>query len=827
MCQPTGQRGVTTTTTTAAATTTSSSTAVHPPTGIVIYRTPDGNMRSRSTDSRLEVPSGPSPPKKPRVTPVHPSPQPTQAAARTLAQIRAQTQAARQQNRAAPSSSTAPASSSSAGVTLSGGVSVMAGHPAGLVPANIVIKPQGQTRTLAQIKAQTQAARAQSGSLSPSATSLSAPAMRSLLNNPAAPLKVNKMQVQTRTLASIKAHTQARAQSSAAQPQAGVVDSSQGAKHQPSIVRCRAPQKGAAAGNGGKSEASGVNLTRSQQICQAELEKSLAGRMTPVETAGTAGVNAAAAPSAAQPAQASASKILFSQSPRATPSPVAMETVVSSNKTGDLAQHTFIQPASPALSISRSGTPTKIITVSRGPSPGLTKILSVPGSPGSVSSGGLDSAPNKIILVTSSAGVPMTTSTQGSKVLLMNTPGVTVVTPNNMVGSHPLTITASSAGVLTVPASGGVVRNSSQGSMRYLTQDALRAFLNNSAPSRAASAPPNHVLHDSRAAPMEAGTLLVRSASVGSAGVPPNPASSSSSSSSPLQNLQIVVNRSNVTRAVSGSVVTGSMAGVASSSAAGGNGHPLTAVAGIATSSGAAHSGSPAAAGVATPSSVTSPEESSHFLSKAGTATPVGPNTGPHIVTTTAGAPTMMVMPSALRSDSAAVMTVQAGGIPAHLRAAQSPKGSQTGVAATLRAQSMGSAPSAGAGVASHQGGGSAAANNLSSIQSFNIAVGNSTATGSLGTASLAGLLSVSATVAVTPAGNALPGIHVLANTAPEVPPAGRNGGVMSLGGGEVGQSCMCNHKAMVMCMQCGAFCHDACTGPSKLCVKCLVRTVT
>ena len=172
-------------------------------------------------------------------------------------------------------------------------------------------------------------------------------------------------------------------------------------------------------------------------------------------------------------------------------------------------------------------------------------------------------------------------------------------------------------------------------------------------------------------------------------------------------------------------------------------------------------------------------------------------------------------------------MTVQAGGIPAHLRNAQSPKGSQTGVAATLRAQSLGSTPPVGGGVAGHHGGGSAAANNISSIQSFNIAVGNSAATGSLGSASLTGLLSVSATVAVTPAGNALPGIHVLANPTPEVPPVGRNGGVMSLGGGEVGQSCMCNHKAMVMCMQCGAFCHDACTGPSKLCVKCLVRTVT
>ena len=143
-----------------------------------------------------------------------------------------------------------------------------------------------------------------------------------------------------------------------------------------------------------------------------------------------------------------------------------------------------------------------------------------------------------------------------------------------------------------------------------------------------------------------------------------------------------------------------------------------------------------------------------------------------------------------------------------------------------MRAQVLSSAPPT-VGVAGPQAGSSAAANNLSSIQSFNIAVGNSS--GAATRSGLAGLLSVSATVAVTPAGSCpLPAIHVLANAAAEVPQPGHNGGVVSLGGGgEVGQSCMCNHKAMVMCMQCGAFCHDACTGPSKLCVKCLVRTVT
>ena len=36
---------------------------------------------------------------------------------------------------------------------------------------------------------------------------------------------------------------------------------------------------------------------------------------------------------------------------------------------------------------------------------------------------------------------------------------------------------------------------------------------------------------------------------------------------------------------------------------------------------------------------------------------------------------------------------------------------------------------------------------------------------------------------------------------------------------------CACNLKAMVACRKCGAFCHDDCIGPSKLCVTCLVTT--
>ena len=33
-----------------------------------------------------------------------------------------------------------------------------------------------------------------------------------------------------------------------------------------------------------------------------------------------------------------------------------------------------------------------------------------------------------------------------------------------------------------------------------------------------------------------------------------------------------------------------------------------------------------------------------------------------------------------------------------------------------------------------------------------------------------------------------------------------------------------CNVKAMIICKQCGNFCHNDCIGPSKVCVSCLIR---
>lgn len=50
----------------------------------------------------------------------------------------------------------------------------------------------------------------------------------------------------------------------------------------------------------------------------------------------------------------------------------------------------------------------------------------------------------------------------------------------------------------------------------------------------------------------------------------------------------------------------------------------------------------------------------------------------------------------------------------------------------------------------------------------------------------------------------------------------GDSGGGNSSSGN--GNNCACNLKAMVMCLKCGAFCHDDCIGPSRLCVTCLIR---
>ncbi|XP_066530600.1 putative Polycomb group protein ASXL2 isoform X2 [Hoplias malabaricus] len=76
------------------------------------------------------------------------------------------------------------------------------------------------------------------------------------------------------------------------------------------------------------------------------------------------------------------------------------------------------------------------------------------------------------------------------------------------------------------------------------------------------------------------------------------------------------------------------------------------------------------------------------------------------------------------------------------------------------------------------------------------------------------GVMSFSVTV------TAIPG-HLLEQSKGETSP--QQAFIEASGMEEVQSQCYCRLKAMIMCKGCGAFCHDDCIGPSKLCVSCLV----
>ncbi|KAI8501621.1 putative Polycomb group protein asxl2 [Branchiostoma belcheri] len=56
------------------------------------------------------------------------------------------------------------------------------------------------------------------------------------------------------------------------------------------------------------------------------------------------------------------------------------------------------------------------------------------------------------------------------------------------------------------------------------------------------------------------------------------------------------------------------------------------------------------------------------------------------------------------------------------------------------------------------------------------------------------------------------------------VGPNSNNSGGHGAATTNAGSKCSCRLKAMVMCKSCGAFCHDDCIGPSRLCVTCLIK---
>ncbi|XP_062863602.1 putative Polycomb group protein ASXL2 [Trichomycterus rosablanca] len=77
------------------------------------------------------------------------------------------------------------------------------------------------------------------------------------------------------------------------------------------------------------------------------------------------------------------------------------------------------------------------------------------------------------------------------------------------------------------------------------------------------------------------------------------------------------------------------------------------------------------------------------------------------------------------------------------------------------------------------------------------------------------GMMSFSVTVTAIPAG------HLLDQGKGETSP--EQTFIEASGMEDVQSKCYCRLKAMIMCKGCGAFCHDDCIGPSKLCVSCLV----
>ncbi|XP_051578524.1 putative Polycomb group protein ASXL2 isoform X2 [Myxocyprinus asiaticus] len=78
------------------------------------------------------------------------------------------------------------------------------------------------------------------------------------------------------------------------------------------------------------------------------------------------------------------------------------------------------------------------------------------------------------------------------------------------------------------------------------------------------------------------------------------------------------------------------------------------------------------------------------------------------------------------------------------------------------------------------------------------------------------GMMSFSVTVTAIPAGHLLD-----QSNQDETSP--KQAFIETSGMEDVQSKCYCRLKAMIMCKGCGAFCHDDCIGPSKLCVSCLV----
>ncbi|XP_071117219.1 polycomb group protein Asx-like [Haliotis cracherodii] len=612
----------------------------------------------------------PTPAKKQRL-----SPSQRQAQAKTLAQIKAQTEAARSQK----SQSAEPVSPLRTALTntppevvdVSCAKSVQTGS---VVTTPGIIKVAGQTRTLAQIKARTQAAKAQTtvSIISPpqtrSSTNVSQnSSVRSLLTSPSPPVGRVPAQAQTRTLAQIKAQTRARAQQAAATVVPTTTEQRPApslspalSKNHPNILltstgRPKTPSKTATPV---KTEPNnGINLQRSLAICQAEYEKSIVKVNSPGPATGP------------QQSQMSASKLLFSQSGSQSDQSVPSD--------GEASRST----ASPAASLtSGTASPTRVLTV-----PSVTSAGNTEGK--------------QILIVTSNNSLDPNT------VLVVSAPSSTVVTCAGANSTRTLTnsVQASSATTGKVYTSG-----TSSGVRCVLTHENLRAMLASSTPPRASSAPPTQNKPEV--------VTIVRSASVGG-------------------------DASNQTGSNQGEV------------------------------------------------SLNLSSEEVNFLSKAGTPTQAGREGSPRYVVRPAsivGKGNSKPNPQSVVSGSFSVQTVA-------LRSNQTTTASSAQpVTSSIVSNSVETQVA------------NLLANPKVSIMATTSAIPNVqmiTAASNMTTVMLQPLTStaVGTTVTATSVSEGTPTINP--------------------------SSCACSLKAMVMCKKCGAFCHDDCIGPSRLCVTCLITT--
>uniref|UniRef100_A0A2C9JHT1 DEUBAD domain-containing protein n=1 Tax=Biomphalaria glabrata TaxID=6526 RepID=A0A2C9JHT1_BIOGL len=654
-----------------------------------------------------------------------------QATARTLAQVRAQTQAAKNKSlnvsspsKVATSDSGSPSStSSSQGIT----------RTVTMTSTGIIIKTQGQTRTLAQMKAQTQATRAVSSvPTGPTPPAQNNQTMRSLLSS--GPL--NKPPTQTRTLAQIKAQTQSRApiQPQVLKPPLSAVTEASKAQHVPNILSSSASSKMRASPVSLDQQAD-INLKRSMQICQAELEKSLN------KTAVSVNANSVQSPKTPTPPPLQvtcASKIVFTQ-PHTGLTSVSNGRVVNSPSP----QHQFIQPVSPAKTPSRSGTPTTLV-VNRGRiSPAIPKFVSLPGS----TAQSLETTGNKIIVV---SNVLSPVKDSQNTVYLLST-----ATTQDLSGTTRL------SPATHLPTSGCVspADNSSLTQRKIITQDALRAFLN--APPRAASAPPNNP--DSKVdTPTTA--AIVRSASVGNNGIlpPQSPSSVTCSPSipSPPTHQTFTVSLGDLPQGITIQNFTNP------------SGHPA--------------------------GNIFIPNNQIRVFSRTsspGAASPAPPPASPsnisasfsvHKVDLSAGTPTIPNPIPPLRFSPSPIVAPMGN-------ASQTLAGKKLSTARIIHVSGPGKMLPVGTQLSSPV---------------------------KLGTVTIPPVKSS----VVTNVQQVRPVRSPTVLNVQTCQMCQHHSGLPNDQSSE-GSTCACNHKAMVVCKKCGAFCHNDCIGPSRLCVTCLVTT--